>query len=642
MRDYLSKNIKVRYRREIDSLRAISVIAVIIYHAKINLFGYQLFPGGYLGVDIFFVISGYLITSIILKELYKNKNFSFKNFYLRRARRILPALFFLILCSLPLAWFALLPSSFVGFSKSIYFSLGFSSNFYFYFTGLEYGAVDGLLKPLLHTWSLAVEEQYYILFPVLLVLGYLFFKKKINIVILSLLFLSLLFAEFFSDKNSNLNFYILPSRAWELLAGSALVVLESKKNFKPSKLISNIFCSLGLVLIFFSFLYFYEPIPSPNLKNTIPIIGVLLILIFINQKTLIAKFLNNNLFVGLGLISYSLYLWHYPIFAFARNLRVAQGIVEYSLIGILIFLISIISYFFIEKPFRDTKFISNKVFIKIVIICSSLLILSSFIIIHNKGFKNRFPNYNSFSTDYQKYLTEVRIKKYELGNPQFINQNKKNILILGNSHGRDIFNSLKLNEDLFKNLEFSILDLPTIHCLEKTFIRLELCNGLKMTKLQKKIFYESKIILISSAYSEKDINTLKKIIKLSKKNKKQIVLTTMSPSFYYENYLSLIDKFYLKNKRLPNNIETVVLEKKYYKSKSKKVDILNSKIEIISKNENIKLLKKIDLLCNQKTQRCEFLTKNKDKIIFDADHYSVNGARYIGKKIFYSNWLDLN
>jgi len=174
MRDYLNKNYKLKYRPEIDSLRAIAVIAVIIYHAKINLFGYQLFPGGYLGVDIFFVISGYLITSIIFNELQLKKNFSFTNFYLRRGRRILPALFFLLLCCIPFSWFILLPSSYIDLSKSILYSLGFSSNFYFYFTGLEYGAIDGLLKPLLHTWSLAVEEQYYILFPILFVSGFFF------------------------------------------------------------------------------------------------------------------------------------------------------------------------------------------------------------------------------------------------------------------------------------------------------------------------------------------------------------------------------------------------------------------------------------------------------------------------------------
>ena len=209
---------KIQYRPEIDFLRAIAVSAVIIYHAKVNFFGQKLFQGGYLGVDIFFVISGYLITSIIFKELESKNKFSFTKFYLRRARRILPALFFVILISLPIPWFIFMPSSFVDFAKSILFSLGFSSNFYFYFTGLEYGAVSGLLKPLLHTWSLAVEEQFYILFPLLFVAGFIFLKKKLKFYVFFILVLSLLFAEFFSNKNPNLNFYILPSRTWELLA----------------------------------------------------------------------------------------------------------------------------------------------------------------------------------------------------------------------------------------------------------------------------------------------------------------------------------------------------------------------------------------------------------------------------------------
>lgn len=634
------KKYKANYRPEIDSLRAISIIAVIIYHAKVTFFGYQILPGGYLGVDIFFVISGYLITKIIFKELNQNKSFSFKNFYIKRARRILPALFFLIICCIPLSWFALMPSGFIDFSKSIIFSLGFSSNFYFYFTGLEYGAVSGLLKPLLHTWSLAVEEQYYIIFPFLLVMCF-FLKKKINIIILLSISISLIFAEYLSFKNSNLNFYILPSRAWELLAGSAIVLIESKKVLKVTNFMSSILCLVGLGLIFCSFIYLYDPIPSPGIKNIFPIIGTLLIIIFFKKNIIIAKFLTNKLIVGFGLISYSLYLWHYPIFAYARNLRIAQTTSEYLIIAIIILLISIFSYLFIEKPFRDKKFISNKLFIKIVIISLILLILSSFIIIKNKGFKNRFPNYDSFSTDYQKYLTEVRIKKYELGNPQFKDKTKKNILIIGNSHARNTFNALKLNENLFNTLEFSILDLP-IDCVENIFIKFEYCDGLKMTKLHKKIFYDSEVIILSTRFRDVDINSLKKIIHFARKFKKQIVLTTKSPKFYFENYLSFLDQFYIEKKRLPNTGETIILEKKYFRTMDEKDKILNKRIEDISINLNVKLLKKIDLFCDQKTERCKFLTNNNDKILFDADHYSLNGARYIGKKIFDLNWLNLN
>ena len=170
---------KINYRPEIDGLRALAVIAVILYHAQITLFGYDPFKGGFIGVDIFFVISGYLITSIILKELVSTGNFSFKNFYERRIRRILPALLFVMLASLFFAWKYLLPGSFIDFSKSILYSLGFSSNFYFHFSGLEYNSEDGLLKPFLHTWSLSVEEQYYIIFPIIFLITFKYFKKYI-------------------------------------------------------------------------------------------------------------------------------------------------------------------------------------------------------------------------------------------------------------------------------------------------------------------------------------------------------------------------------------------------------------------------------------------------------------------------------
>ena len=161
---------KINYRSEIDGLRAIAVIAVILYHAQVTISGYSPFKGGFIGVDIFLVISGYLITSIIYKELVTTGNFSFKNFYERRVRRIIPALLFVIVLSLPLFWMYLLPKKLVEFAKSILYSLGFSSNFYFWFTGLKYGADDSLLLPFLHTWSLAVEEQYYILFPIIFLL----------------------------------------------------------------------------------------------------------------------------------------------------------------------------------------------------------------------------------------------------------------------------------------------------------------------------------------------------------------------------------------------------------------------------------------------------------------------------------------
>ena len=163
---------KLNYRPEIDGLRAVAVASVILYHAQITIFGYKPFKGGFIGVDIFFVISGYLITSIILKELVTTGSFSFKHFYERRIRRILPALLVVMLASLPFAWVYLLPNSLVDFSKSILYSLGFSSNFFFHYSGQQYDAESGLFKPFLHTWSLSVEEQFYIFFPIIVLIAF--------------------------------------------------------------------------------------------------------------------------------------------------------------------------------------------------------------------------------------------------------------------------------------------------------------------------------------------------------------------------------------------------------------------------------------------------------------------------------------
>ena len=191
---------KITYRPEIDGLRAIAVVAVILYHAQITIFGHQPFKGGFIGVDIFFVISGYLITSIILKELVTTGSFSFKHFYERRIRRILPALLFVMLFSLPFAWAYLLPLEFEKFAKSILYSLGFGSNFYFHYSGQVYGALAGPFVPFLHTWSLSVEEQYYILFPIVLLIIFKYFRKYLLTILVIGLITSLQIADWTSKQ----------------------------------------------------------------------------------------------------------------------------------------------------------------------------------------------------------------------------------------------------------------------------------------------------------------------------------------------------------------------------------------------------------------------------------------------------------
>ena len=225
---------KINYRPEIDGLRAISVFAVIFYHANFIIYGNFFFQGGFLGVDIFFVISGYLITSLILKEIKTSGKFNFLNFYQRRIRRILPVLIFITLFFIPLAWLNLLPTKLLDFSNSIFSSTFFSSNFFFIFSSQEYGHSSSILKPFLHTWSLSVEEQFYIFYPLFVILCFKYLKNKFFFLLILFSGLSLILAQLGSSNFSILNFYLLPTRVWELFCGAILANIEiDYKNVIP-------------------------------------------------------------------------------------------------------------------------------------------------------------------------------------------------------------------------------------------------------------------------------------------------------------------------------------------------------------------------------------------------------------------------
>lgn len=446
---------KLRYRPEIDGLRAIAVVAVVFYHAKITILGHKPFSGGFIGVDIFFVISGYLITSIILKELVTTGTFSFKHFYERRARRILPSLLFVILVILPFAWIYLLPSSFIDFSKSILYSLGFSSNFYFWFSGQQYGAESGLLKPFLHTWSLSVEEQFYILFPIVLLVTFKYFRKHLLTILVMGLIISLQMSDWGSKNYPSATFYFLHTRIWELLAGSILAYLEINNGHRSkNKTLNLILPTIGLFLIGHSILFFNNKMFHPSFYTLSPIIGVCLIIWFSNKDELITKILSTKLLVGIGLISYSLYLWHYPIFAFDRITEFTQGILfKKLLLGMIILAISIFSYYFIERPARNR---SNKfrLVLSLILILISALITVNIIIIQKDGYKHRLDfsvkNYKidrkSYILEYENFETNYNYDNYD---------NRKNVLIIGNSHAENIlriFSKTNLTDRIYFNL----------------------------------------------------------------------------------------------------------------------------------------------------------------------------------------------
>jgi peptidoglycan/LPS O-acetylase OafA/YrhL len=365
------------------------VLPVILFHG-----GFSFFSGGFVGVDVFFVISGYLITTIILNEI-EAGIFTILGFYERRARRILPALFVVMLACLPFAWRWMYPDQLIDFSKSLVAVSTFSSNILFWLES-GYFAPAAELKPMLHTWSLAVEEQYYLLFPLFMLFAWRFGKRFIVVALGLIVIASLSFAQWQSANDPVANFYLLPTRIWELLLGSlcAFYLLKGKNEGKTSLDLPNTtaqaLSATGLVLIVFSIVFFNDQTPFPGLYALLPTVGTAFIIIFASNKTFTGVFLSHRLLVGIGLISYSAYLWHHPLFAFARIRSLYEpGSQLMLLLGAVSLVLAYLTWKYIENPFRNKQAVSRtSIFRGAVLISFGLIGLGVFGVLGN-GFENR-------------------------------------------------------------------------------------------------------------------------------------------------------------------------------------------------------------------------------------------------------------
>lgn len=323
-------------------MRAVAVVPVILFHA-----GFAVFEGGYVGVDVFFVISGYLITTILLNDL-EGGQFSLARFYERRARRILPALFFMMICCLPFAWAWMLPSQLEDFSQALIAVSLFASNILFWRTA-DYFAPAAEENTLLHTWSLAVEEQFYIFFPILLWLLWRYGPGRVFWIIVGLCVISLGASEWGWRHQPNANFYLIVTRAWELGAGAICAFILHGRALRPN----TGFAALGLGLILFSVFAYDGDTPFPSLYALLPVGGTAMIILFAGPDTVVGRLLSLRGFVGIGLVSYSAYLWHQPLFAFARIRSLSEpdlGLML-ALAGVAL-LLAWFTWYFVEEPFR--------------------------------------------------------------------------------------------------------------------------------------------------------------------------------------------------------------------------------------------------------------------------------------------------
>lgn len=341
---------KLPYRPEIDGLRALAVISVILFHAGISSFG-----GGFIGVDVFFVISGYLITSLLLKDLHEGR-FSFLVFYERRARRLLPALLLVLAISAGVAWFVLPYQEMREFGRSIRSTATFMSNVFFW-KRVGYFDIQSELKPLLHTWSLAVEEQYYIVAPVLFWILWRYARKSIALLLTVVLLASLTAAEYGARRWPDAAFFMLHTRAWELALGSlAALFVFHQDGIRGHAGLSG----LGMGMIVAAIFAYDEQTPFPGLHALLPTVGTALVLVYADKTTWTNRLLSLPVFVRVGLISYSAYLWHQPLFAFARQLSIKPPSHSIMLALAAASLgMAYLSWRFVEQPFRKTNRVSR-------------------------------------------------------------------------------------------------------------------------------------------------------------------------------------------------------------------------------------------------------------------------------------------
>jgi peptidoglycan/LPS O-acetylase OafA/YrhL len=335
------------YRPDVDGLRAVAVLPVLLFHA-----GLSVFSGGYVGVDIFFVISGFVITNKIMGDLALGR-FSLSDFYVRRIRRIFPALVAMILLSFALAWVILLPHEMEDFSRSALYVVGYLSNFYFW-KNSGYFEIAAQTRPLLHTWSLSVEEQFYIFIPVMLALSYRYLRRYIPYLFMLAGFASFTLSVLATSVAPTANFFLLPTRAWEFFMG-ALLVLAPLPPIR-GRILREAVAALGAALILYAVFFYTEATAFPGRAALTPVLGAaILIYAGTGQQTVVTRILTWPPMIWTGLISYSLYLFHWPVVVFARFalLRDVEG---WEIGGVIVasFVLAYLSWRFVEQPFRTS------------------------------------------------------------------------------------------------------------------------------------------------------------------------------------------------------------------------------------------------------------------------------------------------
>lgn len=634
----------MQYRKEIDGLRAVAVAPVILFHA-----GFETFSGGYVGVDVFFVISGYLITSIILHE-FQDGRFRLLDFYSRRARRILPALSIIMCACIPLSWWTMVPFQIEDFAQSLLATLGFSSNLLFWIES-GYFQPEAELKPLLHTWSLAVEEQYYFVFPLFMLLVFRYGLAALVTLLLAIVIASFLIANFWIERAPAAAFYLLPARAWELLLGALLACyMISRSRSWASPWLRESLSAGGCLLILVAVFLFDDDTPFPGSSALVPTLGAVLIIGFAHGDTVVGRLLASRPLVVLGLLSYSAYLWHQPLLAFYKiqfGLDIAISVRLVLLACTL--LLSYLTWRFVEVPFRTAGSMRTSRQFASGLLVASLVAFYAVPAYTSNGFHE--AKFEAVPEEYKPFVIDRslenelrRIVSDDLADEQDMpfteDGNVSRVLVLGDSLSEDLFTAFVANATLFEQREFRNLRLDdtcysaTTRHLRGSAIGIEReskCALQISTLLQSPLFEQSNEIFIHANPQPSNARDTPELVRaLLELGKKVYVVGLLN----FNDASSLSMKLH-RAKQAPASI--------FYENLREKYLVVNEILAAALKDmDGAYYLDKFSLFCSHESRRCNVFDEHRMPIFVDGNHMTVTGMSVFGKAMAEAGWLEPN
>lgn len=608
---------KLTYRPDIDALRALAVMSVIFFHIKAGLL-----PGGFLGVDIFFVISGYLITKIILGHEGSTKSF-FPEFYERRIRRLIPPAIPVVIVSFIAGLIWLSPGQMESLSKSIIAYSGFVSNWLF-LTEVNYFDVPAHYKPLLHTWSLSVEEQFYLLFPIIILTLKKIHAKWVTAFYVLVFITSLALSYFFMFYgNTEAAFFNSFARFWEIALGGLLACNVIPKI--NSKVFQESLAAFGLLMIIGSLFLVRETMDYYGLGSLVPTIGTAMVIHAKSQG--LGKLISLPPARAIGLISYAMYLWHWPLFVYIKFAFPSAGALHYLAAIALTILLATLSYFLIEQPIRKKTFLKSSRSAYIFFIVTSIVFVGiSLATLVGKGWPQRFTAAQNYSSNRDLQIVDWRAKtqqnicwidyRFNVGDAvrnctQDV-QGKKNILVIGDSHAAHLMPGLRKN---YPKVKFSLLAVNSCTLTKRKAEKRKACNDLTDWVDETDFSQFEAVIFSSRNVRETPKNLATRLDKISS----QTTLYYIGPIPYFEP-------------NMPTLFPTLtgkVSDEEIYKRFEAAMDVAQFEKDRVLKeqfgnNSDINYISMIDIVCPD--GKCQFRDPDGWPILIDNSHMSVEAS----------------